>query len=159
MRGCTGPRTAKRANVAGNLPHVSSYRWLSVIHSKQRACSWLKMRETQPISSVNFHFPIMSCSREKIPGSPRFSILQAEPGNEAHFSPSPSLILSLPLPSLSLISSLPLPLSYPHPSPSLPLPSLFPHLSLISSLLLPLSYPHPSLSLPPSLPPSPPHLT
>ena len=22
--GCTGPRTAKRANIAGNLPHVSS---------------------------------------------------------------------------------------------------------------------------------------
>ena len=41
------------------------------------------------VSSANFHhFPIMSCSREKIPGSPCFSVLQATeslagPGNEA----------------------------------------------------------------------------
>ena len=29
MRGCRGPRTAKRDNVAGNLPHVSYRTYLA----------------------------------------------------------------------------------------------------------------------------------
>ena len=114
-------------------------------------CSWLKMRETQPISSVNFHhFPIMSCSRENIPGSPRFSILQASLGMRLISVHLPYLFfLSLfPPPPIILPSPLSLPPSLP-PS-SLPLPHLFPPFPII--LPSPLSLPP---SLPPSLPSSP----
>ena len=39
VRGCTGPRTAKRANVAGDLLHVSSERRAIVVYTKCWACS------------------------------------------------------------------------------------------------------------------------
>ena len=35
VRGCTGPRTAKRANVAGNLPYVSSQRRAIVVYTER----------------------------------------------------------------------------------------------------------------------------
>ena len=78
--GRTGPRTAKRTKLRDNLPHISSYWVLTVVHTKRWACSWLKTCETQLVSSANFrHILITSCSSawEKIPGSPCFSILKA----------------------------------------------------------------------------------
>ena len=43
--GCTRPRRAKRAKVWGNLPHVSSYQVLNVVHTK---CSCWKYMKRSP---------------------------------------------------------------------------------------------------------------
>ena len=90
VRGCTGPRTAKRANVAGNLPHVSSYRRAIVVYTERWVCS--QLRNTRNAACFFWNFLPFSdyimLTWEKIPGSPRFSVLQATkswagPGNEA----------------------------------------------------------------------------
>ena len=67
VRGCTGPRTAKTANVAGitYCKYLASGGRLSYTQSVERVVSWT-IRETQPVCSENFcHFPITSYSHEK----------------------------------------------------------------------------------------------
>ena len=49
-----------KAKVPGNLPHVSSKREETVVHTKYWVCSLLKICETYLVSSAAFcHFPIM----------------------------------------------------------------------------------------------------
>ena len=75
VRGRTGPRTVKRAKVQGSLPHVSGQREAIVLHTERWARSRLKIRETQPVNSANFHnLLITSCSHEK-----RYQALPALP--------------------------------------------------------------------------------
>ena len=79
MRGCTRPRTAKRANVVGNLQHVSSYRRAIVVYTEHWACSQLRNTRNAACLFWNFSpfYDYVMLTWEKIPGSPRFSVLQA----------------------------------------------------------------------------------
>ena len=92
VRGCTGPRTAKRANVAGNLTHVSSKRSVIVVYTERWACSQFKNTPNVACLFWKFSpfFDYVMLTWEKIAGSSRFSILQvteswAGPGNEARY--------------------------------------------------------------------------
>ena len=64
VRGCTRPRTVIRAKVC-NLPHVSSWRQVTVVHTEYRVYSWLNMRNAACQFSKFFDFLIMSCLHEK----------------------------------------------------------------------------------------------
>ena len=66
--------------------YLASGRWLSYTPSIKRVASWT-IRETQPVSSVNFRHFSTHLTWEKLPGSPCFTVLQAtkswaEPGYE-----------------------------------------------------------------------------
>ena len=72
VHGCTGPRTPKRASVAGNLLHVSSQRRAIVIYTERWACS--RLNNMQNAACLFWKFPIRSCSCEK-----RYQALTAFP--------------------------------------------------------------------------------
>ena len=73
VHGCTGPRTAETANIAGNLPHVSSL-WRAIVVYTE-CCSPLNNTRNAACSLWNFlPFLIMSCSCEK-----RYQALPAFP--------------------------------------------------------------------------------
>ena len=75
VRGCTGPRTAKRVNVSGiNLPpYLASGGWLSYTLSVECVVSWT-ICKMQPVCSENFRHFRLCHAHEK-----RYQALSAFP--------------------------------------------------------------------------------
>ena len=71
VRGCTGPRTSKRANVASNLLHVSSERRVIVTYTERWACSQLNIMLNATCKFSSFSVYVM-LTWEKIPALPAF---------------------------------------------------------------------------------------